>query len=204
MKIIGLISQKGGAGKSTASIALASALAKRYRVALVDLDPQGSVGRWGTMATLPSTLEVFRAKKAAEIKALKGFDFVVVDTKGELSVGALPFLDLALIPCSPSLFDLWAAEPSVELIKAHQKVRPALRSAIFANRVREGTVLGADVLEEIQGFGLPVLGVHLGDRISYPTSIATGQNPVSSGNSDARLESLRFAVSVEKLLEAAQ
>ena len=203
MKTIGLVSQKGGAGKSTAAIALASALAQRHRVALVDLDPQGSVGRWGTMAKLPATLEVFQAKRASEIRGLAGFDFVIVDTKGELSVDALPLLDLALIPCSPSLFDLWAAEPTVELVKTHQKARPALRSAIFANRVREGTVLGSDVLEEIRGFGLPVLDVHLGDRIAYPTSIATGANPISSGNSDARLESLRFAVAVEKLLEAA-
>lgn len=202
MKVIGLVSQKGGAGKSTASVALGSALAQRHRVALVDLDPQGSVSRWGTIAKLPATLEVFQAKKAAEIRGLTGFDFVIVDTKGELSVDALPLLDLALIPCSPSLFDLWAAEPTVELVKAHQKARPALRSAIFANRVREGTVLGADVLEEIRSFGLPVLDVHLGDRIAYPTSIATGSNPIRSGNSDARLESRRFAMAVEKLLEA--
>ncbi|MFU4120603.1 AAA family ATPase [Pseudomonas aeruginosa] len=201
MAIIGLVSQKGGAGKSTAAIALGSALAKRYRVALVDLDPQGSVGRWGTMATLPGSLEVFQARKPADVRALQGFDFVIVDTKGELSADALPLFDLALIPCSPSLFDLWAAEPTVELVKAQQKARPGLRAAIFANRVREGTVLGADVLEEIRGFGLPVLDVHLGDRIAYPTSIATGANPVSSGNSDARLESLRFAANVEKLLE---
>lgn len=203
MRTIGFVSQKGGAGKSTASVALASALAQRYRVALVDLDPQGSVGRWGTMATLPATLQVFSAKKVADIKALSGFDFVVVDTKGELSAAALPYLDLALIPCSPSLFDLWAAEPSVELVKAHMRARPAMRSAIFANRVREGTVLGADVLEAITDFGLPVLDVHLGDRIAYPTSIAKGLNPVSSGSSDARLESLVFAKSVEKLLEVA-
>lgn len=43
MKTIGLVSQKGGAGKSTAAVALASALAAKHRVILVDLDPQGSV-----------------------------------------------------------------------------------------------------------------------------------------------------------------
>ncbi|HGP0233805.1 TPA: AAA family ATPase [Pseudomonas aeruginosa] len=201
MTIIGLISQKGGAGKSTAAIALGSALAKRYRVALVDLDPQGSVGRWGSMATLPASLEVFRANKPADLRKLDGFDFVVVDTKGELSADALPLLDLALIPCSPSLFDLWAAEPTVELVKAQQRSRPGLRAAIFANRVKEGTVLGADVLEEIRGFGLPVLDVHLGDRIAYPTTIATGSTPVNASGGEARLESLRFAANVEKLLE---
>lgn len=201
MKKIGLVSQKGGAGKSTAAVALASALAAKHRVILVDLDPQGSVSRWASMAKLPATLEVVHLAKAADLKkAQLDADFVVVDTKGELSADALPFLDLALIPCSPSIFDLWAAEPTVALVKAHQSVRKDFKAAIFANRVKDGTVLGADVLEEIQGYELPVLSIHLTDKIGYPTAIAMGSNPVNSGNSGVRLESLMFAKAVEKML----
>lgn len=201
MKTIGLVSQKGGAGKSTAAVALASALAAKHRVILVDLDPQGSVSRWASMAKLPATLQVVHLAKATDLKkAQLDADFVVIDTKGELSADALPFLDLALIPCSPSIFDLWAAEPTVALAKAHQSVRKDFKAVIFATRVKDGTVLGADVLEEIRTFDLPAMQVHLTDKIGYPMSIATGANPVSSGNSGIRLEALRFAKAVEDLL----
>jgi chromosome partitioning protein len=198
--MIGLVSQKGGAGKTTSAIALACALAQRHTVHLIDADPQSSVSRWASIATLPARLTVSSVSRVSELKrGQPTADFVIIDTKGELSADALPFIDLALIPCAPSLFDLWAAEPTVTLVKAQQAVRPGLRAAVFATKVKEGTVLGADVLDEIAGFELPVLSVHLSDKIGYPTSIATGSNPASY--STTRLESLRFAKAIEELLK---
>ena len=45
-----------------------------------------------------------------------------------------------------------------------------------------------------------MLSIHLTDKIGYPTAIAMGSNPVNSGNSGVRLESLMFAKAVEKML----
>lgn len=202
MKKIGLWNQKGGAGKSTSAVALAGALAQKHRVALVDTDPQGSVSRWAEIAQLPDTLEIFTAERLADLKHLKGFDYAVIDTKGELSADALPYLDLALLPCPPSIFDIWAAADSIELMKAHQAQRPAFKAALFINRLKANTVLGREISEALNGYGLPVLSVPLRDQIGYPTALAKGKTPTRSGDSEIRLEALRFAEAVKKLLEA--
>jgi len=198
---IGMINGKGGAGKSTACIALASALATKHRVALVDLDPQGSISRWWEMAQQPYNLTVFKSKKPSDLDKLpKEFDYVVVDTKGELSADALPYLDIALLPCAPSLFDVWAMADTVDIVMTHQSKRPALRAALFVNRLKPNTVLGKDVQDSIFGYGVPCLRTVLRSREGYPLSIARGKTPVSSGDSDIRLESLRLAEFVKKFI----
>jgi chromosome partitioning protein len=202
MKKIGLINQKGGAGKSTSCVVLAGALAQKYRVALVDLDPQGSLERWNGMAKLPATLEIFAADSIADLKRLKGFDYAVIDTKGELSADALPALDMALLPCIPSLFDIWSSADTIELLKAHQAHRPSLIVALFVNRLAERTRLGKQISGALGGYGLPLLKTPLRDRIAYPTCIAEGKTPTSSGYSGIRLESLLFAKAVTRMLEA--
>jgi chromosome partitioning protein len=202
MKFIGLWNGKGGAGKSTGAVTLAGALAQKHRVALVDLDPQGSVSRWTEIAQLPTTLEIFTAERLSDLKGLSGYDYAVIDTKGELSADALPYLDMALLPCAPSMFDIWAAADSIELMKAHQAHRPEFIAALYVNRLDQNTLLGRDISEALNGYGLPVLSAPLCDRIGYPTAIARGRTPTRSGDSAIRLESLRFAEAVKKLLEA--
>jgi len=202
MKKIGLWTQKGGAGKSTSAVTLAGALAQKHRVALIDTDPQGSISRWTEIANLPNTLEIFTAERLSDLRGLSGFDYAVIDTKGELSAEALPYLDMALLPCAPSMFDIWAAADSIELMKAHQAHRPEFIAALYVNRLDQNTLLGRDIAEALNGYGLPVLSVPLRDRIGYPTAIARGKTPTRSGDSEIRLESLRFAEAVKKLLEA--
>ena len=202
MKKIGFVTQKGGAGKSTSAVTLAGALARKHRVALVDLDPQGSIARWIEVAKLPKSLEIFAADRVSDLKALEGFHYCVIDTKGELSADALPALDLALLPCPPSLFDIWSAADSIELMKAHQAIRPEFRIALYVNCLDVNTILGREITEALNGYGLPVVPVPLRDRIGYPTAIARGKTPTESGDSEIRLESLRFAEAVKKILEA--
>lgn len=201
MTKIGMINGKGGAGKSTACVALAAALATKHRVALVDLDPQGSISRWWEMAQQPANLSVFKSHKPADLEKLPNdFEFVVVDTKGELSADALPFIDLALMPVAPSIFDVWAMADTIDIVTTHQSKRAALRAALFVNRLKQNTVLGKDVQDSILSYGVPCLRTALRSREGYPLSLARGKTPVSSGDSDIRLESLRLAEFVKRFI----
>lgn len=201
MTKIGMINGKGGAGKSTACVALAAALATKHRVALVDLDPQGSISRWWEMAQQPSNLTVFKSRKPSDLEKIPSeFEYVVIDTKGELSADALPYLDLALMPVAPSLFDVWAMADTIDIVMTHQSKRPALRAALFVNRLKPNTVLGKDIQDSIYSYGVPCLRTVLRNREGYPLSIAKGKTPVSSGDGDIRLESLRLAEYVKRFI----
>jgi chromosome partitioning protein len=126
MRTIVLVTQKGGAGKSTLAIGLAvAAMEDRHRVALIETDQQGTVSNWGRRRTLSephidrvdSTIEIERA-----LLVLKhnGLALAVMDTpatNNALSLSAIGAADLCLIPARPSPADIEAALPTLATIR---------------------------------------------------------------------------------------
>ena len=146
---IAFIQQKGGSGKTTMCIHAACALAERHKVALVDLDTQGSIAAWHEhISAQPKNLDVFVAGKAKDLGELSGYDYVIVDTKGELSAEVLPFVDVVLLPCQPSPLDVWAAADSVQLCRDYiEKINPKLKAALVVSRLLPNTLLGKEIKE---------------------------------------------------------
>jgi chromosome partitioning protein len=120
---IALVSQKGGAGKSTLALHLAAEASSRgQRALLVDLDPQGNVAKWGdrrgdappdVSAEHPANLE--KALRAADSE---GYDLVVLDTAphaDQTALRAAKSADLVLVPCRPTTFDLEAIRTTLDL-----------------------------------------------------------------------------------------
>jgi chromosome partitioning protein len=125
MLTVSLISQKGGAGKSTLALHLATeATSRGLRALLVDLDPQGSAAVWGerrgelppdVVAEHPANLE--RALKAA---ATAGYNLAVLDTAphaDNTATRAARLSDMILIPCRPASFDLEAIGTTLDISK---------------------------------------------------------------------------------------
>ncbi len=137
-KIISVLNQKGGAGKTTISTNLARALhVDGHKVLLVDSDPQGSARDW-SKASEGSVLTVIgmdRPTLDKDIQSIKsGFDFVVIDGApqiAEMSTAAIKCSDLVLVPVTPSPYDIWACNDLVEIIKARQSVTDGLPKAAF-------------------------------------------------------------------------
>jgi len=133
MKIVVLLSQKGGTGKSTIATHLAVCAARQGQaVALFDIDPQASAAKWSDRRAAEGP-PVVRAG-AVHLPHLvqqarqQGADIILIDTAGHAdasSLHALQLADLLLIPCRPSAADLDAIEDTIALAqRAHRGKRP--------------------------------------------------------------------------------
>src|SRR3569623_1318682 len=142
MRVIAVINQKGGAGKTTVAMNLAAGLARRASAVVVDLDPQASATQWaaaGTMA-IPATVKQLRigASMPALRKEFRAFDHIVLDCppSGDSRAAAVALLtcDVALIPVLPPPVDLWASLRLPQEIDEARKRSPNLRAFLLLNQ----------------------------------------------------------------------
>lgn len=121
MKVVAVVSSKGGVGKTTLASALAvRATRESKRVAMVDMDPMGSLAAWWKRRGSTDNPCIFRgadtAEEAIEILERDGWDWVFIDTPPaflEMIEGTIASADLALIPLRASALDLIASEDAV-------------------------------------------------------------------------------------------
>ena len=178
-QVITIAQQKGGSGKTTlaANLAVAAAAAGR-KVALLDTDPQGSLGRWfmarrdrlGAAGMGFSTASAWGVSYECE-KLKRAHDLVIIDTPPKVDADLRPALreaGLVLIPVASSHLDLWAVDGVLDLI-AREK-RPAL---VVLNRVKAGTRL-ADEVAQAAGALAEVAQAQLAQRVAYAESLGQG------------------------------
>ncbi|CAX65019.1 AAA family ATPase [Vibrio parahaemolyticus] len=182
-KLIAILNQKGGAGKTTISTNVASQLhADGHKVLLVDLDPQGSATDWSEQAEEGSeAVPVIRMGKNLHRdihKVASGYEYVIVDGApqvADLAATAVRAADLVLIPCQPSPYDVWACEPLVEVIKARQEVTDGLpKSAFIISRAIKRTKLEGEVKSSLDYYGLGLLKNGTTQRVDYANTAKNG------------------------------
>jgi chromosome partitioning protein len=179
MKIVVLLSQKGGTGKSTIATHLAVCAARHGQaVALFDIDPQASAAKWSDRRAAEGP-PVVRAG-AAQLPHLvqqartQGADIILIDTAGHADVSslhALQLADLVLIPCRPSAADLDAIEDTIALAqRAHRG-----KAAVVINAAPMRGHLAEDARAAISA-RMPVAPVILGHRSAYANAWIDGRN----------------------------
>lgn len=179
MRTIALINQKGGVGKTTVALHLATAFQQHGTDALVlDLDPQASATEWHDARTdkLPHVESIQPARLGKVIDHARdiGTGALILDTAPHAEATALDAAraaDLVLVPCRPSIMDLRAMRKTIELLKLVRVPAFAVLNGVPPN----GTV--ADEAAEMIGdsLGLAVCPVRLGDRVAFDRCIITGQ-----------------------------
>lgn len=181
--IIGVLSQKGGVGKTTIAVNLAATFAKSgARVLLVDADPQGSALQWSAARDAETLFSVVGMAKATLHRELpdiaKDYQMVIIDGAprvNELGRAAILASDMVLIPVQPSPYDIWAAAETVRLIQEAQQYKPDLKGAFVINRKIANTAIGRDVTEALGQFeNIPVLPTALHQRVVYAESAGQG------------------------------
>lgn len=191
MKIIAVLNQKGGAGKTTIATHLATALRLAgHSVTLVDSDPQGSARDWAAarekhevLGPLP-VIGIDRPTIGRDLAGIAAVDWVIIDgapQAADLAVSAIKAADYVLIPVQPSPYDIWATGDLVELVKARIEVTDgALQAGFVISRAIAGTILGRDIADTLDGYGLPVLASRIHQRVSYPGTARYGLTVVES------------------------
>jgi chromosome partitioning protein len=177
MRSIAFLSQKGGSGKTTLAVHIAVAAAQSENVILIDTDPQGSATAWGqarkskppiVQRTIPSMLgEVLQKVKQEEVT------LAIVDTPPHATPGmdtVAGAVDLLLIPCRPSAFDLAAITSSVQVAKA-----AGTRTAFVLNGCNHRSPEYTEARKVLTRHGFPVCPAAPGHRTPFSRAISTGR-----------------------------
>jgi chromosome partitioning protein len=206
-KVLTVAQQKGGSGKTTVAANLAVALMRRGRsVAVLDTDPQGSLGRWfmarrerGDPGLEFSTASAWGVSYECE-KLKKHVDYVIVDTPPKVDADLRPALresDLVIVPVAASHVDVWATESVLDL--ARRERRPVL---VLLNRAKAGTRLMAEVAAAIDALGATQATVALGSRVAYAESLGTGHGVLERSRGPWVAEIDALVDEIEALLSA--
>ncbi len=179
MITISIVSQKGGSGKTTLAIHLATAaVAAGYVTCLIDTDPQATAAAWGDwrggsdpeVITTPPA----RLAKTIEDAANLGADVAVIDTPPHADAAtreAVKAGNLALIPCRPRAFDLHAIQTTAELIAFAGKHA----YVVFNAAPPRAPTLFAEARAMVEKIGLHVAPVILAERAAYHHSTGAGK-----------------------------
>ncbi len=115
MKVIAVVGQKGGAGKSTVTLHIAAcAQAAGVPTAIIDTDPQGSAHKWFERRQAESWhpgrwMPMRRCQASRKRARANGIGLLLIDTPGKaetMALAACELADLVLVPTRPTQFDL--------------------------------------------------------------------------------------------------
>jgi chromosome partitioning protein len=182
MKVIAVLNQKGGSGKTTIATQLARGLQiQGHSVLLVDSDKQGSARDWRAVDEdnpLP-VIGLDRPTLDKDLKSVSDKDFIVIDGSPQatdLAVSAIKASDFILIPVQPSPYDIWATSDLVDIVKQRIEMTDgSLKAAFVVSRAINNTNIGKEVATVLLDYGLPVLDTKIMQRVSYPNSASLGK-----------------------------
>jgi chromosome partitioning protein len=179
MKTIAIISQKGGAGKTTIALHLAAASALAGRnTAIIDLDPQASAANWSDRreSDVPVVLSAHASRLTHEMKRVKEMDgdVLIIDTAPHSDSAALEAAkaaDLILVPCRPAILDIEAITNTLDLVKT-----TGTPIFVVMNAVAPQGAEAAEAVEAIEALGVKVCPVQLRQRVAFSRALITGQS----------------------------
>ncbi len=211
MAVITVAQQKGGAGKTTLAIQLATAFrALGLRVALVDIDPQASLTGWVRKREHRSQpapelhLSMIGGwRLGVELDRLKReHDLILVDTPPHAEAdakGAIRAAGIVLVPCKPSPLDIWASAATLDLARKEGR-----RVALVLNRVPPRSRSLDEALAALNEVRARALEARLGNRQAFVASINQGLGVVESEPKSSAADEVRALAEEVAALAGAQ
>lgn len=179
MNFIGVLNTKGGTGKTTLAACLAVRAAAEARVAVVDLDPQGSFADWHGRRGSPSNPELMRGVDRASdavdaLRLTSPYEFVFFDgPPGSLLVteDAVRSSTLVVIPMRASGLDLAASQDCISLC---QEIGTPFLVVINGKGQHDGKLV-EQARSLLFSWNLPIAETVVGHRLQYVNAITTGR-----------------------------
>jgi chromosome partitioning protein len=187
MQRIVVLNPKGGSGKTTIAINLASYLAScGQRPVLIDFDPQGSSVRWvkkrkpaqAPIHVIAGFEKDTRTTRAFQLRPPDNTTHVIVDTPAALSAPQLPDMvrDAAkiIVPVLPSDIDIHTCSRCIRDLLLVAKIRREDdRIGVIANRVRRNTLTYQSLIRFLHTLGIPIVAT-LRDSQNYVRAAELG------------------------------
>ena len=207
-KVITVAQQKGGTGKTTLVVQLALTFIKYHnlKVAIIDTDPQGSLGKWFMIRSdkgISNTNLTFKTASLwgaqYESKILKqDHDIIFIDTPPKIESDARPAIeaaDLVLIPVAPSPVDFWATEGIIEIAKKAKR-----KILIQINRANYRSKLISKTHEYISSIKVKAIDTLIGHRQIYVAAMGEGKTVVEKQRKSKAVDEIK-KISEQIILE---
>jgi len=200
MYVVVVIATKGGVGKSTISVNLASVAAQRgMRVLLNDCDLQKSSADWrdvrqadDIVASVTTTPTIHKDLP----KYKESFDIAIVDCGGETispilasAMGSANDNGIIIIPVLPSVYDIWATSDTIKVLRQVRGIQD-VEARFLMNQVIPNRIMGKEILKELDKYKdeVEVLTNKLYFRESFKKTIAEGKGVVESDDAKTKRE----------------
>jgi chromosome partitioning protein len=184
MTIYAVVNTKGGVGKTTTAVHLATMLARDAKTLLIDGDPQATAASWAAWrrdashVISPTTTRLAGKAVITEGRGLAaGFAHTIVDAGGRDSGAlraALLLASVAIVPVGASNFDSAAMTDLLEIVDLARDHNPSLDVRVLLSRVDPRTKETGEMLEFLAEQNLNVLSVRVHERVAYRRATGEG------------------------------
>ncbi|WP_394167871.1 AAA family ATPase, partial [Photobacterium piscicola] len=193
VKIISFLNGKGGVGKTTTSINVATSLSRQgFKVAVVDTDPQVSISNWYDEDKCNfSLIEATTEKEIYSIrKMIRGYDYIIIDGAAAItaiSSAAVMVSDVVIIPVTPSPLDFAACSAILAVIEARENLSPVIARFLITKKVNTAKMLPI-LKESIADTSIPLLRTGISQRQSFVKTMLDGGSIFDTKDSNAKGE----------------
>ena len=220
MPVIAFANPKGGAGKTTTALLLATELVQRgARVTIIDADPERWISQWAKLPGKPENVTIVSNVTEDSVvdaieAAAEATQFVVVDLEGTASLmvsNAIGMADLVVIPIQGSSMDAKGGAKTIRLIRNQEKLaRRRIAHAVILTRTGAAVTSRAlrNVQEQLQAGGIEMFATTIVERAAYRDlfdygGTLTSLSPSSTSNLEkAQANAREFAGEVVAKLRA--